>query len=231
MSWLIPLRFRAHRESLARSAALIAVLLFWCSGSSVNVRAALIQIAPPPSVLQGALESKTDMYLFPEQSLILAAALPVDIAGPGLYNISNPSAPGAIPAGTHIQSYFLHKDPLGTTFTFNIGTFNVPSPQKIVGLLVTDASLDATDVLLGNPTTAYPTGLAFRSPELTFPITPDSIVWTANSITLVFVSSTAEVVDQLRILTIIPEPGTLSLALIGLASLCFAYRRQKRPAC
>lgn len=229
MYWSIFMRAFSARLFLSSRRAVLGIMatLVVCV-LSPDTPAALVQIAPPPSVLQNALESQVNMFLFLESEQVLAAPLAVDISIPGFYDINNPDSPGVIPAGTHIRSYFLHVDPIFLFPSFQIGAFN--SPTKILGLITTDAKLDATDALLGNPGTLYPTGLAFRSPELYFPITPDAISFNANQVTLSFISVTAAVVDQLRIIAVVPEPGTLTLAVVGAAlGMVGLRRRMKTP--
>jgi uncharacterized protein (TIGR03382 family) len=49
-------------------------------------------------------------------------------------------------------------------------------------------------------------------------------------VTLSFISVTAAVVDQLRIITVVPEPGTLTLAVVGAAlGMVGLRRRMKTP--
>ncbi|MBX7074085.1 MAG: hypothetical protein K1X71_13150 [Pirellulales bacterium] len=194
--------------------------------SSTTVLAGVIPIAPPPSVLPGVLESNTDAYRFDEQQVLLGVAVAVDIATPGLYDNSNPDDPGVIPAGTWVRSYFLHRDPVGSAFGVVTGT--VISPTKVLGIIFSDANLDATDPLVGALGTTYPTGTGFRGMEIPFIITPDEIFWDGNQVTVSFESDAALVVDQIRVLAEIPEPASATITLSGCFALGWAARRRAR---
>jgi hypothetical protein len=207
---------------LARAAAVVAMACVWV-GQSL---AALVPIAPPPSVIQGALTSTSVAYLFPEQEVTLPFPLFVDISIPGLYNKNTSLTAGTVPAGTRVKSFMIHHDSYPTFST--VQGFAI-SPTNILGIITSDAGLDATDALLGNPGTLYPTGLAFRGMELHYPITPDVLYWDNNTIFISFVSNTLAVMDQFRVLTIVPEPAAwLSLALGAMLLLPFGVARRRR---
>lgn len=208
-----------------RNLGLVALSLA-ASISAQNCHAAIVPIAPPASVVPGALEDNDDTFLFIESEQTLQAPLAVDISVPGNYTFGVPLTPGVIPAGTPVRSYMLHRDTVNNAFKVGVGI--AISPTKILGIIATDASLDATDALLGNAGTAYPTGLAYRSPELTFPILPDTIIWSKNSITIAGVMPTAAVIDQFRVIALIPEPATLTMLSVAAAVVgIFGWRRRR----
>jgi hypothetical protein len=99
-------------------------------------------------------------------------------------------------------------------------------PQPILGVITSDALLDLSDPILGNPITTYPTGLTNRGLELPFPITPEAVFWNGNQVFFQVEINTAAVLDQLRVLTAVPEPATFMLVLFS-ASCAWVYR--KRP--
>jgi hypothetical protein len=175
----------------------------------------LIGISPPPSVMLGALQSQTNAYIFKESTETLSAPLAVDIDVAGTYNNSNPNAPGVIPAGTTVTSYFITHESVNNAFSTVLG-FAI-SPDKILGIITTDAGLDATDSVLGHSGTLYPTGLAFRGLEMPYSITPDAVTLGPSYLTISFTSNTAAVLDQIRVITVaqIPEPTSLCLAGLG----------------
>jgi hypothetical protein len=187
---------------------------------------AVVVVAPPVSVLPGALESNPNVFLFIESDTKLAADLAVDISTPGVYKFGVPTTPGVIKAGTTVRSYFFHRDTVATTF--NSSPFLAIAPQKILGIITSDAKLDASDAILGNAGTTYPTGLAFRGLELTYPITPDTLVWAGNYITLAGILATMEVVDQFRVVTLVPEPTTCTMLAMAGAALAFVGWRRRR---
>jgi hypothetical protein len=88
--------------------------------------------------------------------------------------------------------------------------------------------LDLSDPVLGNPGTLYPTGLGFRGFDLiTNPILPDTILWSGNSVVIVQ-SNTATIMDQLRVIVAVPEPGTIWLSLLAGGGLFFSRFRARR---
>ncbi|MBX7075326.1 MAG: hypothetical protein K1X71_19465 [Pirellulales bacterium] len=199
------------------------VLVVFAPASS----AALIVIGAPPSVQSNALTSNPDMFLFFESQQTLANPLPVDIINPGLYGKANPNALGLIPQGTVVQSYLLHRETDRNTFSSILGGWT--APNNILGIIVSDSLLDATDASLGNPGTLYPTGLAYRGAEFAFPITPDTLFWNANLLNILFNSSAAAVMDQVRIIVAVPEPSMFVLGMTGALGfvLCVHNRRRR----
>jgi hypothetical protein len=208
-----------------RFASLLVAVVWQLSGTIAS--AALVPIPAPLSVLPGALESNTNAYLFVEKQVVLPYAVTVDISVPGLYNNSNPGSISTIPAGTRVQSYFIHRDPVGNAYGTVLGA--AISPTKILGIIYSDALLDATDALLGNAGTLYPTGVANRGMEIPYAITPDVIGWNANYIAIAFQSNAAAVTDQMRILAVVPEPT--SAALLALGGLGLVYLAARRRFC
>lgn len=198
---------------------------------AASAQAATVPIAPPPSVLPGALTNQTDAYLFLESTLTLSSPLAVDISSPGLYNTSSPSSAGVIPAGTDISSYMIHHESVSQQYSFIYITYTFPEP--VLGIITTDAKLDATDLTLGAPGTLYPTGLEFRGLEMPYTITPDSVFWAGNQVYVAVASTTALILDQMRVITEatipVPEPGSITLSVlgaVGLAVMCWRKRRK-----
>jgi hypothetical protein len=211
------------RSAATACCALLALAIWQSIGTSAT--AALTPILPPPSVLAGALENQTDGYVFIESLKVLAAPLPVDIDTSGLYNSSTPFAAGVIAAGTPVLSYMIHHEAVDGQISSISGSFIFPHP--VLGIIYTDAGLDSTDAILGHAGTSYPTGLAFRGFDVTYPTLPDTIFWSGNQVTISVQSNAQLVMDQLRIVVSIPEPSTLLLGGLGVVGL-LAIRRRAR---
>lgn len=198
--------------------------------AATAVHAATVPIAAPPSVQPGALTNQTDAYVFLEKTLTLGSPLAVDISSPGLYNSSSPSSVGVIPAGTDVSSYMIHHESVNQAYSFIYITFTFPEP--VLGIITTDAGLDATDLSLGNPGTLYPTGLEFRGLEMPYTITPDSVFWAGNQVFVAVASTTALVLDQMRVITTatipVPEPASITLSAFAAAGLALACWRKRR---
>ena len=105
-------------------------------------------IPAPASVVSGALESSETMHAFNEQQAVtLASAIAVDINSAGTYDSSSdllPTSPATnIPAGTRVNSHFVHADPVGTDSIITTSTLTFPT--DILGVLVRVTRLNASD--------------------------------------------------------------------------------------
>ena len=82
--------------------------------ASVILLGEITEIPPPPSVQVGDLESNETMFIFLEvEVLILPTDLEVDITVDGFYDDLDDLTPGIIPAGTAVNSWFVHSDVIG----------------------------------------------------------------------------------------------------------------------
>jgi len=206
-----------------------------CQLLSGTANAALIPIPAPPSVELNALPGQNDSgFIFFESLSVLSGPLAVDITGPGFYDINSPGVPGFIAQGTQVRSFMIHHDSPFDKFASVTGGWIFPS--TILGIIFEDATLDASDAILGNPGTLYPTGLASRGFDLTtIPILPDAILWSGDQ--TVFVrSNSLGTQDQLRVIVAeavletraVPAPATVWLAAIAGVGLIFGRYRSRR---
>jgi hypothetical protein len=195
-------------------------------GEIVETTGNLRKVAPPPSVEHGAFESNEWMHVFDElQNFVLTQDVRVDISVPGLYRNEAELTPAIIPRGTLIHSHFMHFDTVGMTEGFYEGSITF-SGVRILGIIILDASLDDSD-WLGAPGTIYPTGLEGRGLE----DRPhgDIVFWREGELLKFEVSGrTMPLVDQLRVITLVPAPGATVLALMG--AVCVLGRRRGRLA-
>ena len=173
------------------------------------------------STVEGEHESNGAASLFREAAnLTLAADLDVNIKGAGTYSNGFDTTAGTVAAGTEVHSYFLNYDTgagtLVTTFTMD---FNNP----IVGIISGNNSLLATHGSIGNAGTTYMTtgsGLEDNAEDVII-ISPDGLSLSAT------LRVGTGFTDQLRILTLIPEPSSAGLVIMG-AGLLAAFRRRRR---
>lgn len=216
----------ASRASAAFGRVVVLTMAWLCATQAAS--AGLIIISAPASVQAGALQSQTDAFIFYESTTTLNAALPVDIIAPGTYNLATPDNPGFIPAGTEVNSYMLHRESVASQLSSVIvaGTF----PNKILGVIIGDVNLDNSDPILGNPGTSYPTGLDFRGLEVPYTLLADVVFWSGNQVFISVKSVTADVMDQVRIITAVPEPSTFALAALAAPLLYGAWRKRRHPA-
>jgi hypothetical protein len=159
----------------------------------------VVQIAPPPSVVDNALQSDTDIKAFDEkQCVTLASDLQLDVTPGG--------GGGSVPAGTTVSSQFLHFDPSGSSFVTRTGS--ITTDAAIIGAITTSGNLDASDSL-GAPATAYPTGDATRDLE---PAQGDTVSISGNQLTATTTVNEQFHFDQIRVITHCPPPPPPVLA-------------------
>jgi hypothetical protein len=143
---------------------------------------------------------------------------------------------GMLAAGMEVQSWLLHSDKIGSSQDrIDIsGTYDFGAP--IVGLVFTQQTLDATDVVLGDPSIEYPTG-AFLAANGRFyrgtgPADTQAFiadVWDLVSPTTLHLNMQTNSVgiDQMRVITAmaIPEPSAACLLVVGMMLRCLGRRR------
>jgi hypothetical protein len=181
-------------------------------------------VVSPPSTV--TTQDGTTALVFAEQSVVLSSPVVVDISAPGSYASLASLTSGTIPAGTAVSSFYIHSfgtDTAGTVFDGSV-MFSTP----ILGVEALAAGLDATNSILGSPTTTYWTGNAGQSFEFGTQI--DSLIISPDRLTLSFRNETFGAADDLRLITATPERSSLLLlgvglmALIASARLCGAIR-------
>ncbi len=216
---------------MARQFAFVTVWLWlWsatfagiASAGIIDTTGAIMEIAPPPSVELDALQSNSTIFAFTEMlELTLGKDVAVDITSPGFYNEPGDLTPGSIGAKTAVDVYFIHFDPVvGLVNLLGSITFD----QDILGVIVLNESLDATDGTLGFPQTAYPTGLINRGLDFGG-VYSDFITLSEDRRTISINWQATRKVDQIRIITAIPAPS--ALVLLGLGGLAGTTRRRRK---
>jgi len=133
-------------------------------GGSVELEGEVRLIPAPESTVFNDLEDNKIIWMFQErEGYALPSSVNVDISQPGRYT-GGRTTPGTIPAGTVVDCYFLHFDPVGSTNTTTTGQ-EITFTDEILGYVVYTNSLNATDPVLGSPATVYPTGQGARGFE------------------------------------------------------------------
>lgn len=185
-------------------ATIAVATLFWGASPSVarlTGTSGDVQVLnqAPADVSPEALTSDTQAFVFTErQCETLTANLPVDVLNPtGTYR-DTATQPGVIPAGTRVDSYYVHFDQPGTAGTESV-TGTLTFDQPVLGIIFLTPTLNATDAAVGAPGTTYPTGAntAFRGYEGP----SDTVQVSADRLTVTFTATVGAFQDELRIIT------------------------------
>jgi len=223
-------------QRLCRCFAFAALLAISHSAQAgfLNPTGAITIIPAPSDTSPGALESNTEIRAFAErQSVLLAANLPVDITVPGTSpqgGVPNLSS-GSIAAGITVNSFLLHFDSLAGTVDPVSVTGSISFTEDILGIAVLSDTLDSTDAIAGLLGLTYPSGNA-RGLELNAGDTGiDGITLSADRRTVSVNLLNLNATEQVRIITAVPEPSSISLAAIAsFGLLAWSRRRFRRGA-
>jgi hypothetical protein len=195
--------------------------------SVIGTTGNVIQVAPPATVQVNQNENTADAILFTEQTdFILPTSVTADILVPGTYLSSAGMPQGTIAAGTAVDSYYYHSDPVGKPSP-GVGyqgsiTFSTP----ILGVIALVPELIASNSVLGYSGTTYPEknegqGFEFGNPR-------DSVTISVDRTTLFFNNIVGPASDDLRIITAAttPEPATMGLFGASLIALAAVIRKR-----
>jgi len=172
-----------------------------------------------------------DLQLLDEmQDVVLGCPLTLDLPASYLSSLGGPwvyaahgvpaSAQATLPAGTVVRSHLVHFDPFGSTLDSAVATITFDEP--ILGLMVTDGSLNASDSL-GLASITYPSTKRGLEGNSTY---TDSLEFTLLSPKVLdvrmLIANTG--LDQVRVITT-PVPGGLLLGATGLGIVGWLKRR------
>lgn len=183
-------------------------------------------LVQPSSLEEGAFETSGTIWFSPEKANVtLAGPLSLDITQSGTYD-SFDLTQGVARPGQVVSSFIMHFDPVGSTLATGLSgsaTFD----QDVLGLIVMDDTLDGTDDEFAVSGRVYPTGYDFRGLELSSSAFMDAVTLSADRRTVTINRLGADAaIDQLRIITVVPEPATLAMLLLPSAVFC----RRRSPA-
>ncbi|MDA8746047.1 hypothetical protein N9N28_15585 [Rubripirellula amarantea] len=189
---------------------------------------AMTEIAPPASVVVGALESSSTIFVFDEgvSTVPLTPDLFFDHIGPGSFE-GTPPPYFLMPKGAMLHSYLVHFDPVGTAHAALTGSITFDPGEAIVGIQAHTPDLYSTDGFFGDPGVTYPAGGTDLTRGFDTFITIDdtgSVAFDLNSVTFMLAAELG--VDEARIFTVIvPEPSCLALAFVGVGLILPRRRR------
>ena len=189
-------------------------------GAIIGTAGNIVQIGAPAAVLPGTLFTPVNAVAFDEKQMITGAGPGDIVMNPW---VAMPLSPG--PWAGLVNSHFIHVDP-GAIGAGVLVNGSVTFDGMIIAVEVTSlanippANLDATD-FLGAVGTAYPTGLPVRGWNGNGQI---QVLGATLRFNQVFVPG-GNNIDQFRVITQAPAPG--SAALLGLAGLMVCRRRRR----
>lgn len=206
------------KTRIALSAVLLAMAPFTASGAIVAATGQAVFIPAPASTLPGTLNPPGPFFFaFDEQQNANFSGL-VDVLGPQLGFPNDFLNVSPTPASfTGVASHMIHSDPFGQ-FTTNM-TGQVTFADPVVAIILDNNYLDMSDFSLGLPI-PYPSGLPTRG--LGTALTGNDTVTLLSPFTVEFTLGAN--IDQVRILTAVPTPGSAGL----LALAAGAARRRRR---
>jgi hypothetical protein len=186
-------------KQLWSGAVLLVVLIAF---DSLEMQAAVLASAgsagapqpPPVDVTVDSTESDDDAILFLERrNLVLPGSVSVDVSLPGTVNDVGDLTPDLVALGTRVDSYFLHADPIGAGAQTYGGSVRFDRP--ILGVMLTSATITASNTTLGAAGTSYP------PTDSMLELGADQLSLSADRRTLQFTLATSVAVDHVRILT------------------------------
>jgi hypothetical protein len=200
----------------------LAICTTHAEAAIVSTSGSVVEIAAPASVVLGALEHDMAVRFFLERgALSLPSNLAVDVTQPGIVDSASDLTPGQIPAGTTVNSYLLHADPVGPGFPVKQYEGSITFDVPILGAIVNARQLNAGDLVVGSPTTIYvprDPDSGFEGPG--FPISgasvSDLLALSPDLRTISFHLRVESRLDQIRIITAaVPEPSSAFLLIVA----------------
>jgi hypothetical protein len=196
---------------------------------------ALTMVAPPASTTNDdtTATDATGIVFAEKQKYTLLANLTVDVIAPGTYDEPGdiPAGPLSIPAGSVINSWYVVFDPTSAGTHILDGTLTFPGGEQILGLIFIQSNMVPSDTTVGlAPGTSYPppdpaSGRGFDLGKFAGDIITlhgGSLVVDLHS----YIDHPTAQVDHIRIITAIPEPGSVYLMLGGALVFAGLYRRK-----
>ncbi|HUV65068.1 MAG TPA: FecR domain-containing protein [Sedimentisphaerales bacterium] len=156
------------------------------------------QRSVPSSLREDAVQSDRSIHLFLEATDVsLTRDVTVDITEPGHYQ-GHQGLPVAIQAGLKVDSYLIHWDPASRDKLAQIASGSITFRRPIVGLIISEGWLSATNSLFGAAGTEYHS--AGRGLETE----GDTVTLSQDRLTLQLGLRAPTAVDEIRILVAAP---------------------------
>lgn len=201
----------------------VLALVGSASASIIGTSGAAELIATPADARLNVLTSADRVRVWNEQqNHLLASNLRVNAIAPGLYNSDSDLVEGIVSAGTRVASHYIHFDSPGGSAASASGS--VTFDADILGVIcVGDTSaahhLDDSDFLSAG--TLYSNGVNARGLELS---RNEFFTISADRRTVSFNFRISNPGDYMRVVTSVPTPGSMALAMASAGML--ARRRR-----
>ena len=163
----------------------------------------------PQSVRPNVLEDSDNLIVFNEQrNFALPMPVTLNAVNPRTFSSNGQLQNRPLPAGAIVNSYFAHFDIVGTTGDLTrSGT--VTFDEDILGVILLDADLNTSDLILGRDDLAYPEPGESSLRGLEFGAN-DRITISPDRRTLTVTSRTTTGADQFRVVTLgDTDPGDI----------------------
>lgn len=178
---------------------------------------------PPPSVLPGQFTNNSFIIMFEERTgLILTKPLALDATTQNItYTSKTQLTPGLVPAGTKINSYYVHADVTDAKVKFPTQFISFSQEEVILGLIVQTTTIEQTSPIVGAPNTKYDTnqlsiGLHFApTGKDTIQMVPYSTTSPTNTVNLSEIVTNADPTDFRLITEIVTIPAASHNVLLG----------------
>jgi len=186
-----------------------------------------VALTPVPlSLASRAFENDDSIALVEEKiGFSLPGNLSIDVDGtPGTYDELADLTGGSLSAGTVVNSYILHFDPVGFASPAISRSGSVTFLQgSIIALFLTSRSLATSDILGATGTTYGGSSRGFELPAGS--VVSDQVTISPDRRTVTVNFAATSQYDELRVLTNIPEPSSVVLASL-LTVWCLTSRRR-----
>lgn len=190
-------------------------------------------VSPPPA--NAALDTNLKYQVWNESSGTLSSNVSVENNGAlGSYTGASPGTGTTLAEGTAYGSTFIQLNP-GVDGMVGSGTATILFSTPIIGIALSDSSLNNTDSAYGAPGTTYPTGLVGRGIA---PKTNQLFTITDGGKELeVHFTAQYDSLREIRVFTAgsavssIPEPASVIVwSLLGGVAACGRWVRRRRAA-
>ncbi|GIW78584.1 MAG: hypothetical protein KatS3mg105_0391 [Gemmatales bacterium] len=139
-------------------------VVYRCPNADLNSNGISFDGPVPPNVVFNQVEGSRIRVYIERQDYTLPQDVTVERSQPGLYTSNGQTSPRTIPAGTKVNVFYIHFDPLGSQWT-EVKDVAVEFTNPMYGVIFTSGRLDQTDGVLGKPGVQYPTGQVARGYE------------------------------------------------------------------